>query len=115
MLESFQNPSAQIAYNENLIGVEYADDIVLVFEEEKAQMFLVELTKVIPSFAMSSREGGKKKPLKQPKKTQQEMDEDTMMQKQKKREEQKKLEEARALAASRGPIGQGSKKITKKK
>ncbi|KAF7256571.1 hypothetical protein EG68_06596 [Paragonimus skrjabini miyazakii] len=64
--------------------------------------------------SMSSREGGKKKPLKHPKKTQQELDEDTAAEKQKMREEQKKLQEARALAATRGPIGQGSKKITKK-
>ncbi|KAF8561364.1 hypothetical protein P879_11335 [Paragonimus westermani] len=64
--------------------------------------------------AMSSREGGKKKPLKHPKKTQQELDEDTAAEKQRMREEQKKLQEARALAATRGPIGQGNKKITKK-
>ncbi|KAA3678494.1 uncharacterized protein DEA37_0013907 [Paragonimus westermani] len=63
---------------------------------------------------MSSREGGKKKPLKHPKKTQQELDEDTAAEKQRMREEQKKLQEARALAATRGPIGQGNKKISKK-
>ncbi|GAA52406.1 protein kinase [Clonorchis sinensis] len=40
------------ASDENLVDLEYADDIVLIFEEEeKAQVFLDELTKVIPSFA----------------------------------------------------------------
>ncbi|GAA57799.1 hypothetical protein CLF_113212 [Clonorchis sinensis] len=39
------------ASDENLLDLEYADDIVLIFEEEeKAQVFLDELTKVIPSF-----------------------------------------------------------------
>ncbi|KER27847.1 hypothetical protein T265_05202 [Opisthorchis viverrini] len=39
--------------DENLADLEYADDIVLVFEEdEKAHVFLDELTEVIPSFRM---------------------------------------------------------------
>ncbi|GAA31003.2 pre-mRNA-splicing factor CWC22 [Clonorchis sinensis] len=50
-LEGLQNPGVQIAYDENLVDLEYADDVVLIFEEEKAQVFLDELTKVIPSFA----------------------------------------------------------------
>ncbi|KER22936.1 hypothetical protein T265_09067 [Opisthorchis viverrini] len=42
-----------LACEENLVGLEYADDIVLMFEEEeKTQVFLDELTKVIPSFGM---------------------------------------------------------------
>ncbi|KER34252.1 hypothetical protein T265_00103 [Opisthorchis viverrini] len=52
-LEGLQNPGVQIASEENLVDLEYADDIVLMFEEEeKAQVFLDELTKVIPSFGM---------------------------------------------------------------
>ncbi|KER21518.1 hypothetical protein T265_15073, partial [Opisthorchis viverrini] len=53
-LEGLQNPGVQIASEENLVDLEYADDIVLMFEEEeKAQVFLDELTKVIPSFEKS--------------------------------------------------------------
>ncbi|KER31502.1 hypothetical protein T265_02272 [Opisthorchis viverrini] len=52
-LECLQNPGVQIACEENLVYLEYADDIVLMFEEEeKAQVFLDELTKVIPSFGL---------------------------------------------------------------
>ncbi|GAA54716.1 hypothetical protein CLF_105085 [Clonorchis sinensis] len=41
--------------DENPVNLEHADDIVLVFEEEtKAQVFLDELTKVIPSCSMHS-------------------------------------------------------------
>ncbi|GAA53032.1 ATP-dependent DNA helicase Q5 [Clonorchis sinensis] len=41
------------ASDENLVDLEYADDIVLIFEEEeKAQVFLDEMTKVISSFGM---------------------------------------------------------------
>ncbi|GAA56694.1 beta-secretase 1, partial [Clonorchis sinensis] len=54
-LERLQNPGVQIASDENLTDLEYADDIVLIFEEEeKAQVFLDELTKVIPSFVFRS-------------------------------------------------------------
>ncbi|KER28801.1 hypothetical protein T265_04411 [Opisthorchis viverrini] len=52
-LEGLQNPGVQIACEDNLVDLEYADDIVLMFEEEeKAQVFLDGLTKVIPSFGM---------------------------------------------------------------
>ncbi|GAA51337.1 hypothetical protein CLF_105930 [Clonorchis sinensis] len=51
-LEGLQNPGVQIACEENLADLEYADDIVLIFDEEKAQVFLDELIKVIPSFGM---------------------------------------------------------------
>ncbi|RWS17322.1 translation machinery-associated protein 7-like protein [Dinothrombium tinctorium] len=64
---------------------------------------------------MSSREGGKKKPLKQPKKNKGETDEEDLAFKQKQKEEQKALKEAAAKAAGKGPIGVGSKKITGKK
>ncbi|KER25966.1 hypothetical protein T265_06663 [Opisthorchis viverrini] len=51
--EGLQNPGVQIVWEEDLVDLEYADDIVLMFEEEeKAQVFLDELTKVIPSFGM---------------------------------------------------------------
>ncbi|GAA53624.1 hypothetical protein CLF_110644, partial [Clonorchis sinensis] len=50
-LEGLQNRGVQIACDENLVDLEYADDIVLIFEEEeKAHVFFDELTKVIPSF-----------------------------------------------------------------
>ncbi|XP_074260020.1 translation machinery-associated protein 7 isoform X1 [Saimiri boliviensis] len=55
---------------------------------------------------MSGREGGKKKPLKQPKKQAKEMDEEDKAFKQKQKEEQKKLEELKAKAAGKGPLEQ---------
>nr|XP_058144453.1 translation machinery-associated protein 7 [Dasypus novemcinctus] len=55
---------------------------------------------------MSGREGGKKKPLKQPKKQAKEMDEEDKAFKQKQKEEQKKLEELKAKAAGKGPLGE---------
>ena len=45
---------------------------------------------------MSGREGGKKKPLKQPKKQAKEMDEEDKALEQKQKAEQKKLEELKA-------------------
>ncbi|KER22041.1 hypothetical protein T265_09792 [Opisthorchis viverrini] len=55
-LQGLQNPGVQIAFEEDLVDPEYADDIVLMFEEEeKVQVFLDELTKVIPSFVMGVR------------------------------------------------------------
>ncbi|CAI5767720.1 Hypothetical predicted protein [Podarcis lilfordi] len=60
---------------------------------------------------MSGRDGGKKKPLKQPKKQAKEMDEEDKAFKQKQKEEQKKLEELKAKAAGKGPLtGGGIKK-----
>uniref|UniRef100_A0A8C0PGC5 Translation machinery-associated protein 7 n=1 Tax=Canis lupus familiaris TaxID=9615 RepID=A0A8C0PGC5_CANLF len=56
---------------------------------------------------MSGREGGKKKPLKQPKKQAKEMDEEDKAFKQKQKEEQKKLEELKAKAAGKGPLATG--------
>jgi len=64
---------------------------------------------------MSGRQGGKKKPLKQPKKEGGEPDEQDAEFKQKQKDEKKALEEAKVKAAGKGPIGQGSKKITAKK
>ncbi|GAA53378.1 hypothetical protein CLF_110103 [Clonorchis sinensis] len=56
-LEGLQNPGDQIAFEENLVDLEYADDIVLIFdEEERGHVFSDELIKVIPSFARASNE-----------------------------------------------------------
>ncbi|XP_078065979.1 translation machinery-associated protein 7 [Mustelus asterias] len=64
---------------------------------------------------MSGREGGKKKPLKQPKKMNKETDEDDLAFKQKKKEEQKKLDELKAKAAGKGPLSTGGIKKSGKK
>ncbi|KAK7828739.1 hypothetical protein U0070_006524 [Myodes glareolus] len=64
---------------------------------------------------MSGREGGKKKPLKQPKKQAKEMDEEDKAFKQKQKEEQKKLEELKAKAAGKGPLATGGIKKSGKK
>ncbi|TKC35646.1 hypothetical protein EI555_018854, partial [Monodon monoceros] len=59
--------------------------------------------------------GGKKKPLKQPKKQAKEMDEEDKAFKQKQKEEQKKLEELKAKAAGKGPLATGGIKKSGKK
>ncbi|XP_038668329.1 translation machinery-associated protein 7 [Scyliorhinus canicula] len=64
---------------------------------------------------MSGREGGKKKPLKQPKKMNKDVDEDDVAFKQKKKDEQKKLEEMKAKAAGKGPLSTGGIKKSGKK
>ncbi|MFV1400458.1 translation machinery-associated protein 7, partial [Klebsiella pneumoniae] len=51
--------------------------------------------------SMSGREGGKKKPLKAPKKQSKEMDEDEMAFKQKQKEDQKAMEQLKAKAAGK--------------
>ncbi|KRY50072.1 Alpha-N-acetylgalactosaminidase, partial [Trichinella britovi] len=53
---------------------------------------------------MASREGGKKKPLKQPKKTVKELTDDDMEMKKKQLEEKKALKIAAQKAASKGPL-----------
>lgn len=58
--------------------------------------------------------GGKKKPLKQPKKDRAELDDEDKAFKAKLAAEQKALKEA-ANKAKSGPIGQGKNKITGKK
>lgn len=64
---------------------------------------------------MSGREGGKKKPLKAPKKEGKEMDEDELAFKQKQKENQKALEAAKQQASKKGPlVGGGIKKSGKK-
>lgn len=66
-------------------------------------------------FSMSSREGGKKKPLKQPKKEQKEMDDDEIAHKQKLKEQQKALQDAKAKASQKGPLVSGGIKKSGKK
>merc|ERR1712062_305376 len=64
---------------------------------------------------MSGREGGKKKPLKAPKKQGGDLDDDDKAFQAKQREEQKKLKEMQAKAAGKGPlVGGGIKKSGKK-
>ncbi|XP_037067078.1 translation machinery-associated protein 7-like [Peromyscus leucopus] len=64
---------------------------------------------------MSGHEGGKKKPLKQPKNQAEEMDEEDEAFKQKQKKEQKKLEELKAKAAGKGHLATGGIKKSGKK
>ncbi|XP_059614501.1 translation machinery-associated protein 7 homolog [Phlebotomus argentipes] len=64
---------------------------------------------------MSGREGGKKKPLKAPKKDSKEMDEDDMAHKQKLKEQQKALDAMKAKAGQKGPLVSGGIKKSGKK
>nr|CDS33286.1 expressed protein [Hymenolepis microstoma] len=59
-----------------------------------------------------NRQGGKKKPLKQPKKKETYVDDEDLANKKKRAEEAKQLEEARKKAQS-GALGVGKNKITK--
>ncbi|XP_034388059.1 translation machinery-associated protein 7 [Cyclopterus lumpus] len=64
---------------------------------------------------MSGREGGKKKPLKAPKKQSKEMDEDDVAFKQKQKDDVKAMEALKAKASGKGPLGSsGIKKSGKK-
>ncbi|KAH8305633.1 hypothetical protein KR059_004380 [Drosophila kikkawai] len=64
---------------------------------------------------MSSREGGKKKPLKAPKKDAKDLDEDDMAFKLKQKEQQKAIDAAKVNASKKGPlVGGGIKKSGKK-
>ncbi|TRY71105.1 hypothetical protein TCAL_13421 [Tigriopus californicus] len=66
-------------------------------------------------FPMSGREGGKKKPLKAPKKQANDMDDEDKEFKAKQREQEKALKEAAAKASKKGPmVGGGIKKSGKK-
>uniref|UniRef100_H0XHW4 Uncharacterized protein n=1 Tax=Otolemur garnettii TaxID=30611 RepID=H0XHW4_OTOGA len=64
---------------------------------------------------MAGCEGGKKKPLKQPKKQAKEMNEEDKVFKQKQKEEQKKLEELKVKSAWKGPLTTGGIKKSVKK
>jgi len=63
---------------------------------------------------MSGREGGKKKPLKAPKKENRELDDDDKARLQKQKDEQKAIKELAAKAA-KGPLGGGGIKKSGKK
>ncbi|ETN76916.1 translation machinery associated TMA7 [Necator americanus] len=64
---------------------------------------------------MTGRQGGKAKPLKQPKKGEKVLDEDDVEFKKKQMEEKKKLAELAAKAGQKGPLsGGGIKKSGKK-
>ena len=64
---------------------------------------------------MSTREGGKKKPLKAPKKADKVIDESDIEFKKKQQEEAKKLKEMMSKAGQKGPLtGGGIKKSGKK-
>lgn len=67
------------------------------------------------TFRMSGREGGKKKPLKAPKKEQKVLDEEDLAFKQKQKEQQKALAEAAKKASQRGPLVTGGIKKSGKK
>lgn len=67
------------------------------------------------SINMSGREGGKKKPLKAPKKETKDLDEDDLAHKQKLKEQQKALQEAKAKASQKGPLVTGGIKKSGKK
>lgn len=64
---------------------------------------------------MSGREGGKKKPLKAPKKEAKDLDEDDLAFKQKQKEAQKALAEAAKKAGQKGPLVTGGIKKSGKK
>ncbi|XP_060897824.1 translation machinery-associated protein 7 [Labrus mixtus] len=64
---------------------------------------------------MSGREGGKKKPLKAPKKASKEMDDDEVAFKQKQKEDQKALEALKTKASGKGPLASGGIKKSGKK
>ncbi|XP_069822970.1 translation machinery-associated protein 7 [Dendropsophus ebraccatus] len=64
---------------------------------------------------LKTHTGGKKKPLKQPKKTGKDLDEEDLAFKQKQKDDQKKLEEMKSKASQKGPLtGGGIKKSGKK-
>ncbi|VDL72099.1 unnamed protein product [Nippostrongylus brasiliensis] len=64
---------------------------------------------------MSGRQGGKAKPLKQPKAAKKELDEDDIEFKKRQQEEKKKMADLAAKAAQKGPLAQGGIKKSGKK
>lgn len=64
---------------------------------------------------MSGRDGGKKKPLKAPKKGDKDLDEDDLAHKAKLKEQQKALQDAKSKAAQKGPLVSGGIKKSGKK
>ncbi|CAL8354049.1 unnamed protein product [Gadus morhua 'NCC'] len=64
---------------------------------------------------MSGREGGKKKPLKAPKKQNKDLDDEDMAFKQKQKDDAKAMDALKAKASGKGPLtGGGIKKSGKK-
>ena len=64
---------------------------------------------------MSGRDGGKKKPLKAPKKQGKDLDDEDLAFKQKQKEDQKAMGEMKAKAAGKGPLASGGIKKSGKK
>ncbi|XP_076012872.1 translation machinery-associated protein 7 [Genypterus blacodes] len=64
---------------------------------------------------MSGREGGKKKPLKAPKKQSKDMDDDDVAFKQKLKDDQKAMDALKAKASAKGPLSAGGIKKSGKK
>ena len=64
---------------------------------------------------MSGRDGGKKKPLKQPKKGDKDLDDEDVAFKERQKKEQKELEALKAKAAGKGPLASGGIKKSGKK
>lgn len=78
-------------------------------------MYVLRHANFLHCSTMSGRDGGKKKPLKAPKKKEQAVDEEDLAHKQKMKEQEKALQEAKAKAAQKGPlVGGGIKKSGKK-
>lgn len=64
---------------------------------------------------MSGREGGKKKPLKAPKKEDKNLTDEDLAFKKQQQDLQKKLKDAKDMAAKKGPLGSGGIKKSGKK
>ncbi|CAM8958950.1 hypothetical protein QQ045_025128 [Rhodiola kirilowii] len=92
-----------------------------MWDSNRKRRFVVVVRRKITSrgnprvLAMSSKQGGKAKPLKQPKAEKKEYDENDLANLQKKKEEEKALRELRAKAQQKGSFGgAGLKKSGKK-
>lgn len=64
---------------------------------------------------MSGREGGKKKPLKAPKKQDKDLDDNDVAHKQKMKDQAKAMADAKAKASQKGPLVSGGIKKSGKK
>ena len=104
-------PKSAISYDCTLSRSQIACWIVLLNLNANRVLF------VSPCFQteMSGREGGKKKPLKAPKKDTKDLDDDDLAHKAKLKEQQKALQEAKAKAAQKGPLVTGGIKKSGKK
>ncbi|KAF5269836.1 hypothetical protein FQR65_LT05882 [Abscondita terminalis] len=69
----------------------------------------------LQQYIMSGREGGKKKPLKQPKKGEKVLDDDDVAHKQKMKDQAKALADAKQKASQKGPLVSGGIKKSGKK